>query len=1534
MVRFWKITRTRNDIFAFWGFSASAHNGSNRPVNKFFVFSGVFLVLALTGVASERVRAQSPLTYQGQLYGAHGAVNATYDMTFRLYADAEGGEPLWTESFPDVPVVDGVFLVELGAQNPLGDVVRQDAPLYLGIALGTNSEMIPRMLVGTALRAQWAAHAKDVEGEDIHPKSISIGTRLIIDEDGNWLGEAIGTEGPQGPPGPQGIPGEPGRSFAADDDGDGDGFADWLETLAGSDPADAQSRPLDENLDGIPDVLVGPQGQSGPAGPRGELGEAGPAGPTGERGPSGPDGAQGPQGATGPRGESGPAGETGPAGAQGPQGLQGEKGDTGAIGPIGPQGPAGPVGERGPRGETGPEGPQGPAGPRGLQGLEGPMGPLGPQGPRGYAGETGPQGAKGERGDAGLAGPPGERGLQGPRGEQGEAGPIGPQGQRGPQGETGPAGPLGAQGPRGLQGEAGERGPMGLEGARGPIGETGPSGPIGARGVEGPKGDKGDTGLIGPAGPKGEKGDSGPIGPQGLQGPQGLTGATGPRGDVGEKGEKGDPGPTGPTGPAGPAGDRGEKGDRGDPGPAGPTGPTGDVGPPGAQGPRGEKGDRGDPGATGPLGPAGDVGLTGPQGARGEKGDRGDPGPQGAQGPIGPQGTTGPAGPSGAAGPQGPQGEPGVAGPQGAQGAQGIQGIAGPTGADGDTGPQGERGPAGDTGPAGADGTSTLVLLLYEPMGANCAAGGNKILFGKDVDQDGNLSTQEAEGTQYICSGVTGPQGAKGDKGDTGDVGPQGQTGATGAVGAAGSDGEDGMAALISVIDESSGPNCSAGGKLLRYGNDDNGDGVLAASEIQGSEWICNGLQGVTGPKGDVGNTGVQGQPGASTLLQILAEPVGANCADGGNLLRHGLDIDDSGTLESNEVQGSRYVCHGQTGPQGSTGAPGPSGPQGDTGPAGPDGAPGMAGADGSDGKTTLVSMLPEAAGLNCSAGGRLIRQGLDEDGDGILDESEVIDAEYLCHGEQGAQGLQGDTGASGAKGDKGDKGDTGDVGAKGDKGDKGDTGEKGLTGDQGDTGETGLSAMLSMEPLAAGAVCTNGGRTIHYGTDDNRDGVLAAAEYDGTENICHGDKGDTGETGPPGTTSWNGILDIPAGFQDGVDNQLSETDVENMVTNGIGGKFVVQAPPDCSAGQILSFAGNTSDWTCIDFATVVDQDSDGVLAWNDCDDNDNTLGAFLEDADCDGTPATQDCNDNDATSTTMATDADCDSLLTADDCNDTDPTSTAKAVDGDCDGVVTTFDCDDDDASIGDEKGSAPSCSAVSCEQILNEGDSQGDGLYYLDPGNQGYFLGYCEMDQQGGGWTLLLSADGESTYWGNNSPNWQGAGSGNAPSSLSNTDHHSPAYSRLPTNRIMICYQDAAHCYVFHHSKNISLRHFFTNNVTHTEFSSGSYGYSDVGSSSILSDYESKIGATVSRHACQWLGINDQLSISAIGYLADANGGCSGSGYSYHDDAALGVGLQSCMDTNSCTNGGSGHKAGRSRAVNGVDDSGVLGPWFVFGK
>ena len=241
--------------------------------------------------------------------------------------------------------------------------------------------------------------------------------------------------------------------------------------------------------------------------------------------------------------------------------------------------------------------------------------------------------------------------------------------------------------------------------------------------------------------------------------------------------------------------------------------------------------------------------------------------------------------------------------------------------------------------------------------------------------------------------------------------------------------------------------------------------------------------------------------------------------------------------------------------------------------------------------------------------------------------------------------------------------------------------------------------------------------------------------------------------------------------------------------------------------------------------------------------------------------------------------------------------------------------------------------CPGTSCENILNNGGSVGDGVYWIDPDSAGSFDVYCDMTN--GGWSLLLSADGNSTYWGNNSPNWWNVGLDSALNGLSNTDNHSPAYDRLQTDEVRLCLENSTTCHVFNHQYGISLQDFFTTNTTYTEYSYNSVGHNNVGSFSSVTNYESNMGHSVAYYSCQWLGINDQNSISAIGFLADGNAGCTNNvgTYTHHDDTALGVGLQSCMDANSCYKGGSGHLAGQQRAVNGVEDV-VMGPWFVFGR
>ena len=117
------------------------------------------------------------------------------------------------------------------------------------------------------------------------------------------------------------------------------------------------------------------------------------------------------------------------------------------------------------------------------------------------------------------------------------------------------------------------------------------------------------------------------------------------------------------------------------------------------------------------------------------------------------------------------------------------------------------------------------------------------------------------------------------------------------------------------------------------------------------------------------------------------------------------------------------------------------------------------------------------------------------------------------------------------------------------------------------------------------------------------------------------------------------------------------------------------------------------------------DDDADGIVAADDCDDNDPTLGALDSDADCDRVLTSDDCDDNDPTLGAIDSDADCDRATTSDDCDDSNEMLNLADADGD---AFTTCDADCDDENAAAYPGAAPNDGAI-CT-IDADADGYGD--------------------------------------------------------------------------------------------------------------------------------------------------------------------------------------------------------------------------------
>ncbi len=418
---------------------------------------------------------------------------------------------------------------------------------------------------------------------------------------------------------------------------------------------------------------------------------------------------------------------------------------------------------------------------------------------------------------------------------------------------------------------------------------------------------------------------------------------------------------------------------------------------------------------------------------------------------------------------------------------------------------------------------------VQDATSEQCPDGGKVLVYGVDSDGSGALEAAEVTSTHVICNGADGQTGAN---------------------------------SLIRTETEPAGANCAEGGFRILFGVDTDGSGVLDDDEVQGEEFLCNGLPGT----------------GLNSLVSVMEEAAGANCPRGGFAILSGQDTSGDGLLQPGEVQGTVYVCHGQ------------------------------------DGMTSLIRREDEPAGSNCPHGGQAILTGIDADGNGYLDDMESNSTQYICNGADGAVGADGlDNLFETVPEPAGTTCPAGGVwivsGPDGDRDGVLDPGEvqveqvvcNGVTGAAGADGHDSLVATTAVAP---GVVCATGGVQVDSGLDVDRDGVLDAGEVTSTRVVCNGAAGSDGADGDaalvattelaPGAVCAAGGVQVESGLDIDGDGVLDAGEVTSTqpVCNGEdgadGGIRLLRAT-NALWGGVCAYGGVKID-------QGIDDDGDGVL--------------------------------------------------------------------------------------------------------------------------------------------------------------------------------------------------------------------------------------------------------------------------------------------------------------------------------------------------
>ena len=147
-----------------------------------------FLAVVLSTAAVQAQTAPPKIiTQQGRLVDTNGdPVTGDLNFVFNIYDVATAGTPLYTE-VQTITLDNGYFSTRVGETTVIPDALFSGAALWIGITVGTDSEMAPRQPIASVPYAFLAREAINAVGA-ITPTSVTVNGTTVIDATGAWTG--------------------------------------------------------------------------------------------------------------------------------------------------------------------------------------------------------------------------------------------------------------------------------------------------------------------------------------------------------------------------------------------------------------------------------------------------------------------------------------------------------------------------------------------------------------------------------------------------------------------------------------------------------------------------------------------------------------------------------------------------------------------------------------------------------------------------------------------------------------------------------------------------------------------------------------------------------------------------------------------------------------------------------------------------------------------------------------------------------------------------------------------------------------------------------------------------------------------------------------------------------------------------------------------------------------------------------------------------------------------------------------------------